>query len=321
VGEQIVPQFIRPDKILSFQLNIHGNRFSYGSDFDGSLSITNNWYEPLVISEDSLCRGNIIIDVNVTGDLQARIAGLITTTVRPASPIEPGRSVVVPVRVCTGQLRQLLIGHPQASLNLQFTAYLDPVKTAEGDVISSIPGIRPSTVQIERPRVEITTDFLQNRLNLMSKGKQGPKIKAAQLFAGLLMENRETASNPLPYKLVSGEWMPPLLKSALVQGLTDSDWVISVHAMAAIADLPLDYDLINAAAQGLNSRYWPARMTAVWLLAQKQGYNFSKVLDHTARYDNNFSVRDMAAALGANAAGPKKSMLELNFDEPNTPGW
>jgi hypothetical protein len=328
VGEQLVPQFIEPDKMLSFQLNIHGNRFSYGNDFDGSVSITNNWYEPLVISDDSLCRGKILIDVNVTGDLQARIAKLVTTTTRPTSPIEPGRIIVIPVRLYTGPLRQLLIGHPQASLNLQFTAYLDPVETGEGEIVSAIPGIKPATIQIERPRVEITTEFLQNRLNSMSKGKQGPKVKAVQLFAGLLMENREVANRPLdstgggqpPYKLVIANWMPPLLKSALTHGLTDNDWVIKAHSMAAIADLPLDYELINAAAQGLNDQYWPARMMALWMLAQRQSYNFSKVLDHAAQYDDNAFVRDMAVALGANVSGLEKPLLELHFDEPNTAG-
>ncbi len=33
VGEQIIPQFVRPDRMLSFQLNVRGNRFAYGNDF------------------------------------------------------------------------------------------------------------------------------------------------------------------------------------------------------------------------------------------------------------------------------------------------
>jgi hypothetical protein len=240
-----------------------------------------------------------------------------------------------------------LISHPQASLNLQFTAYLDPVATSEGDIVSAIPGIKPATLQIERPRVEITTEFLENRLNSLSKGKQGPKIKAAQLFAGLLMENSETANRRqpdknirlssveapaapskvegLPYKPVSGDWMTPMLKSALVQGLTDSDWVVRVHSMAAIADLPLDYELISAAAQGLNDPHWPARMMAVWLLAQKQGYNFTKVLDHTAQYDSSEFVRNMAVAFGDNVPEPNQPLeqpfLELLQQEPNAAGW
>jgi len=334
VGEQIVPQFVRPDQMLSLALNIQGRRFSYGSDFDGAVSITNNWYEPLVISDDSLCRGRIIIDVNVTGDLQARFEKHISTTTRPALPIEPGRSVLVPVRLYTGPLKRLLNSHPQASLNIQFTAYLDPVVTEQGDVVSAIPGVKPAAVQIERPRVEITTEFLQNRLNSLSRGRQGPKIKAARLFAGLMMENLEMANrrdirpNSIetpPYKPVSGDWMPPVLKSALVQSLTDSDWVVRVHTMAAITDLPLDYELISAATQGLNDQHWPARMMAVWLLAQKQGYNFTKVLDHTAKYDNNPFVRNMAVAFGATPPEQSKPLeqpfLDLLRPEPNAPAW
>ena len=316
VGEQIIPQFISPDRMLSFQLNIRGNRFAYGSDFTGAITITNNWYEPVVISEDGLCKGHILIDANVTGDISRRYDKIVLTTTRPSQPIEPGRSVTVPVRLYAGPLKQLLLSHPQASLNIRFTAYLDPVTTPDGNMISAIPGIMPVIVDIERPRTEITQGYLQNRFNSLSQDKQGPKIKAAQLFAGLLMESREMANSPLDstrngqasYKFVSNEGMNTMLESALAQGLTDSDWVVRTHSMAAIAELPLDYKLTNAVAAGLNDQHWPARMTAVWLLAQKQqDYNFTKVLDHIAQYDDRDFVRNMAIAFGAKAAPPKQT--------------
>ena len=53
-------------------------------------------------------------------------------------------------------------------------------------------------------------------------------------------------------------------------------------------------------------------MMAVWLLSQKQGYNFAKVLDHTAQYDNSEFVRNMAVALGATIS-PQKQKLEQPF--------
>jgi HEAT repeats len=312
VGEQIVPQFVRPDQILSFQLNVRGSRFAYGSDFTGAISITNNWYEPLVITENGLCSGRILIDVNVTGDINQRFDKFVSTTTRPAMPIEPGHSVIVPLRLYSGQLKQLLLSHPQASLNIRFTAYLDPVVTAHGDMVSAIPGIMPATAEIERPRIEVTQDYLQNRFNSLSQGKQGPKIKAAQLFAGLLMESRESANDGKSHKFTSTDQTDLMLESALVQSLTDSDWVVRTHNIAAIADLPLTYELTSAVAQGLNDQHWPARMMAIWLLAQKQGYNFTKVLDHTAQYDNSEFVRNMAIALGA-AIPQQKQNLEQPF--------
>ncbi|MGD0553223.1 MAG: hypothetical protein ABSB25_11340 [Sedimentisphaerales bacterium] len=324
VGEQIIPQFISPDRMLSFQLNIRGNRFAYGSDFTGAITITNNWYEPVVISEDGFCKGRILIDANVTGDISRRYEKIVLTTTRPSQPIEPGRSVTVPVRLYAGPLKQLLLSHPQASLNIRFTAYLDPVTTPDGNRISAIPGIMPVTIDIERPRTEITQGYLQNRFNSLTQDKQGPKIKAAQLFAGLLMESREMANSPLDsardgqasYKFVSNEGMNTMLESALAQCLADSDWVVRTHSMATIAELPLDYKLTNAVAAGLNDQHWPARMTAVWLLAQKQqDYNFTKVLDHIAQYDDRDFVRNMAIAFGAKAALPKQNTKEEPFSD------
>lgn len=322
VGEQVIPQFTRPDRILSFKLNVRDSRIAYGGDFTGAISITNNWYEPLVIAENGLCKGRILIDAEVTGDINQRFKNLISITTRPALPIEPGRSVLVPVRLYSGPIKQLLLSHPQASLNIRFTAYLDPVATADGNMVSAIPGIMPATVEIDRLRTEITLNYLQNRFNSLPQGKQGPKIKAAQLFTGLLMENRETADHGQSYKHTSTTQMTPMIESALSQCLTDSDWVVRTHNIAVITDLPLDYELTSAVSQGLNDQHWPARMIALWLLAQKQDYNFAKVLDHTAQYDNSEFVRNMALALGATISPQKKTpeqpLLDLLKQNPDS---
>jgi hypothetical protein len=180
--------------MISFQLNIRGNRFAYGSDFTGAVSITNNWYEPIVISEEGLCKGHILVNAEVTGDISRRFEKVVLTTTRPSQPIEPGHNYLFPVRLYSGPLKQLLLSHPQASLNIRFTAYLDPVTASDGNILSSIPGITPASIQIERPRTEITHDYLQNRFNSLSQGRQGPKIKTAQLLAGLLLESRITTN-------------------------------------------------------------------------------------------------------------------------------
>ena len=98
--------------------------------------------------------------------------------------------------------------------------------------------------------------------------------------------------------------MPALLKSALVHNLTDDDWVVKAHTMACMLSLPLDYELMNAAAQNLNDTNWPVRLMALYLLANAQDSNFGKVLDWSAKYDSNKLVRDMAIALGAAVPEP-----------------
>jgi hypothetical protein len=63
-------------------------------------------------------------------------------------------------------------------------------------------------------------------------------------------------------------------------------------------------------------------MMAVWLLAQKQGYSFTKVLDHTAQYDSSDFVRNMALALGATIPTqkqkPEQPIFDLLKQEPNS---
>ncbi|GAI23288.1 unnamed protein product, partial [marine sediment metagenome] len=53
-GQALVPAFIRPQNLISVQLNVRGSEFSYGSKFGGTVAITNNSPEPLVISDDGL---------------------------------------------------------------------------------------------------------------------------------------------------------------------------------------------------------------------------------------------------------------------------
>jgi hypothetical protein len=191
-----------------------------------------------------------------------------------------------------------LLTYPQASVDIEFTAYLDPVITAKGPT-NRLPGIKPAKVVVKRPGVKLTGKFLRNRFSSLTKGKQGQKIRTAQLFTGLLAEQHAMANREPLYKFMYADWMPDLLKSALLHNLNDNDWVAKVHTMASMLTLPLDYELINALTESLNDTHWPARMMAIYLLAKSQDSNFAKVLDWTAKYDSSNLVRDMAIALGA----------------------
>jgi len=296
-GQSIVPVFMSPEKAISVELNVRGSSFSYGSEFGGTIVITNNSSQPLAISDDGLLSGNIRIDADISGDLSKKIPNLVSVKIRPALPVAQGQSILIPLRLVTGELRQILIAHPQASLNIEFTAFVDPV--ANGQVITNrLAGIKPAQVVIERPGIAVTGRYFQNRLNSLSNGRQAQKIKTAQLFAGLLLEQHAMANREPLYKFVYADWMPDLLKSVLLQTISDDDWVVNVHTMSAMVSLPLDYELISALSENLNDSHWPVRLMSIYLLAKSRSSNFDKVLDWNAEYDPNKLVRDMAIALG-----------------------
>ncbi len=298
-GRAVVPPFVSPEKIISVLFSVRGSKFFYGSQFGGSVAIINKSSEPLIVSDNSLFMGNIRIDAEITGDINKKIPNLVTIRIRPALPIEQGKSILIPVRLTTNELKRILFTHPQASLNIEFTVFIDPVTTDLGTTTNRIQTIKPIKVAIERPGVKLTRSYLQNRLTSLAKGRQGQKIKTAQLFVGLLMEQQAMANREPLYKFMYADWMPVMLKSALLQHLNDEDWVAKIHTMIAMLSMPLDYELINAVAKNLDDNNWPVRMMANYLLAKKQGEKFTKVLDYSARYDSNELVRDMAVALGA----------------------
>jgi len=297
-AQDAVPAFARPEEMISVQLSARGSKFSYGRDFGGSVAITNISSQPLVISEDAAVTGQIRIDARITGDLTREIPNLITIKTTPASPIEPGRNILIPVQFVTGELRRILRTHPQASLEIQFIAFIDPVTAEENRTVNRLSTIAPATLVIKRPGVQITTQYLQNRLNSVSKGQQSQKIESARLFAGLLAEQNAVAGREPLYKLAYADWMPELLESALLHSLIDADWVTKVNTMAAMLDLPMNHRIVDAVAANLNDNAWPVRMMAVYLLAKSHGDHFKKVLDHTAEFDSSKYTRDMAFALG-----------------------
>ena len=298
-GQTIVPKFSPPQQIISVALSVRGDKFSYDTEFGGTVVIKNNWTRPIVISDESFFTGRIRIDASVTGDIVAVIPDLVSVRIRPCSPLQSGDNLLVPVRLAAGQLRHILLTCPQASLHIEFTVYLDPVTVGRDQVANKFAAIKPATATVTRPGVELTNIFLQNRFNSLTKGRQGQKIKTVQLFAGLLAEQHAMANRQPLYKFMYAEWMPALLKSALLHNLSGDDWVANVHTMAAMLPVPLDYELINAIAANLNHKHWPVRMMAMFLLTKTQGGQFEKVLGHTAKYAANRFVRDMAIALGA----------------------
>jgi len=299
-GRTLVPVFTPPERIFSVQLNIRGNEFPYGSEFSGTVALINNSAEPFVISDDALFKGNIRIDADISGDLNRRIPNLVSTKIRTALLIEPGRSILIPVRLITGELRKTLLTYPQASLDIDFTLYLDPVTTDEGKIANRLTYIKPTRVRIKRPGVKLTGKYLRSRFDLISKGNVAQKIKTAQLFTGLLREQQVMLNKPL-YRFLYADWMQPLSRSALSELLrnpANDQWVVKVHTMAEMLSLPLDYELISAVAKNLDNTNWTVRMMAIYLLTTTTDSNFDNVLDWTAKNDSSKLVRDMAIALG-----------------------
>jgi len=313
-GKAFVPAFTPPEQILSIQFNMRGNKFPYGSEFGASIAIINNSSEPLIVSDDGLFRGNIRVDADVSGDLAIKIPQLVSREVRSRYLISPGESILIPVKLFTGKLRRILQTYPQASLDIEFTLYIDPVVAATGQVANRLAKIEPIKLLVKRPGIELTSKYLRNRFNLLSEGQESQKIKTAELFIGLLMEEYALSNRKPPYQLMYADWMPTMFNNALVHesGLLrnpdDGQWVVKVHTMADMLYLPMDREVAAAVAENLNNSNWPVRMMAIYLLARTQKGKFDKVLEWSATYDPDKYVRAMAVALGA--AGSKSQGSE-----------
>lgn len=299
---RIVPAFRRPEEIFSAKLNLGGSELSYGGDLTANLVITNESSQPLIISDDGILAGRIRVDANVRGDLNEHIKALIDTRVMPSMPVAAGEYTSIPLDLMTGRLRKLLLSFPQASVDVEFIVYLDPVIEPSGRVNNAIKDLPPVRSTVKRHGVALTRDYLMQRLDALARGQEGQKIRAAELFAGLLIEQDYMAVAGPAYRYIRVD--RPILADAVKRCLVDENWKVRIETMEALTLAgKVDYELTRVLSSNLNDDRWPVRMMAMVLLSKVQGKEFAQVLSWAAEYDSEDLVRRMAVAL---AGEPKK---------------
>jgi hypothetical protein len=309
LGNAVVPQFLPPDKMVDVQFSLRGNDFSYGNEIEGVVALVNKTPEPRIITDNSLFQGNIRVSARVAGDIKKEIPNLASETIRTDLSVPPGRSLVHMLRLSTGELRGLLTTYAQASLEIQFTLYLDPVRTEKGEISNRLVDVKPVTVSLTRAGVQITRGYVQSRFNAIASEQESQKIQTAQLFTGLLKEQYAMAEKGILYAFKYEDWMHDLLRSSLVSpsglllGGTQDEWAAKVNTMADMLSMPIDQELATVVAKNLNHPRWPVRLMAVYLLANSSGNNFGSVLDWVAQNDADELVRSMATSLRSSSPG------------------
>ncbi|MGA2916536.1 MAG: HEAT repeat domain-containing protein [Sedimentisphaerales bacterium] len=293
-GQTFFSRFVEPEKMVSLKFNMKGTSFSYGSEIAGNLVIANNYSEPMIICPDAMIKGNVRVDAQINGDLTAKIPALVVKTVRPSYEIKPGDALFVPLRLETGKVKSILDSHPQAQLNLEFTAYIDPQTDSSGRIKSPF-NIKPAKTVVTRRKLNLDTHYLQQRLDAIKRGHQGQKAMSAQLFAGLLTEQQKFKQTGPAYGFIYVE--PQLLSSALAKCLSENDWILKVQAIDAMLKIKLDYRLTEVVSEELDNPNWPVRLMAVYILNKNGDEKFKPVLAWMAKNDPHPMVKGLAAIL------------------------
>jgi tetratricopeptide (TPR) repeat protein len=327
LAQAVVPKFAPPEERIDVQFNVRGDEFSYGTDIEGTVALLNRASEPLVLTDRSLFRGHIRVDARVaavyredggSGEtatetmpfkrvLLREIPRVVSRTIRTQMTVAPDRSLVTSVDLSAGQVGRTLARYPQASLEIEFTLYLDPEVANDGSVANRLAGLAPVTVTVRRPGVELTGSYVRNRFNSMYDGQPGQRVRTARLFVGLLKERQTMAERGTLYPYRYRDWLGELLRSALVSdaglllGERPESWVVTTHTMVEMLSLSMDQELAGAVSKNLDHPQWPVRLIAVYLLANAFEDAFGSALDWVAEYDANDLVRQMAVALRADA--------------------
>ncbi len=297
-GSRIVPVYAEPRQRFSAKLTFSGGDILYGAEFNPRLIIENTGTSPLVIQDGAMLTGVIRVDATVRGDLSMDIPNVLAIRIRPSRPILPSEHIFIPLELNTGVLRKLLMTYPQASLELEFTVYLDPVVHEDGRIANALDGTAPARTVLQRRGISVTRDFLMQRLDALAKGQEGQKIQAVGLFAGLLAEQEAFGRGQEKYPCTNVE--TTLLIDAVRRSLADDNWRLRIHTMDAINTvvIPADYALVESLSANLNHSQWPVRFMAMYTLSRMQGEPFKPVLDWKAQNDPNPYNRRLAVALG-----------------------
>ncbi len=306
-GEELSLVFRPINRVFSGKLNAGGNEFSYGSDFSLNLIVDNKSGGPLIIADNGFFKGFVRVDAEISGDIELKIEGLIDKRIWPCRVIGPGEHGSIGLDPMRGYLGRVLKSYAQASVDIEFKAYLDPVKGSDGNVVSSLPEFEALTYNVRRRGLRMTRELLMQRLESLSRGSIGQKVTAIELFSGLLIEKKLMGGNVL-YRHVS---VPrKLLLDAIRKGIGDQEWTIRLYSLSQILFLPepFDYELVDSVSEALNDSHWPVRLMGLYVLGRGGDEEFKQVLDWSAQYDRHPLVQRMAVALGGKE--PVKSDVE-----------
>lgn len=300
-GEEVNPKFLPLSKLVRTKLRMNGSEYPYGSDMPATVVVDNIGPRLLIIGPMGMLRGDVRIDAEVRGDLVRSFPSLVRFPFHPSLPIRPGEHATVTVDLITGPLRRLLRTHPQASVEIDFVLQMDaPDRNGSGEV-DTLLHLAPVRQTVRRLSVDLTYDFLIQRLSGLAKGTEGQKFRSAELFTGLLAEQEAALAKQAGYRFVRAE--PTLLIDAVRRLLADEDWIIRLRTLSTLTDVSLTLDpaLIGSVSENLSHERWPVRMMSLYILSTLESKNFDSVLNWVARYDTNPQVRQMARALGAAA--------------------
>jgi len=312
-GSRVVPNFMSPADRCSVKLLFNGSDFLYGADFPGRLVIENTSDEALVIADDGMLQGHLRIDAVLEGSLNVEIPNLLSMRFRPSQPILSGKHLSVPLDLNRGRLRRLLRTYPQADVQIQFTAYLDPTILKSGKSENRMKSIKPVHAKIRRRGVVLSRNFLLQRLDVLSKGQPGQKYRAAALFTGLLAEQEAVDLSGADFEYVRVE--RTLLMDSVRKMLVEKDWKIRTHTLSCLLSLSIPLNgIVGEVSENLNHDKWPVRLMAMVLLARAQPETFQKVLDWAVQNDSYELNRRMAIALGGRKPkpDPKEMLTELS---------
>lgn len=296
-GEPIIPELRPAEEKLEAKINLGGSQYLYGGDLNARLIIENTGRQDLVIRDHAMFTGLVRIDAVVRGDLDMAIPGLLELQLVPGQAIQPGQYASLDVNLMTGKLREVLLTFPQADVEVEFTMWLDPIQVPEGGWQNRLKGLSPVRQVISRKGIVIDSEFLIQRLDILSNGSEGQKARVATLFAGLLAEQAAARRQGLPYAYIRVE--PKVMADALKRLLKDENWKIQLQTLAAIAQVSIsaDSNLLQTVSSLLSSEQWPVRLGAMLVMSRFESQNFEAVLEWQAKNDLSPINQQMAKAL------------------------
>ncbi len=306
-SDAVVPEFYKPDDIVSTKVSLKGVEFGYGSDLGLDVIISNNGKQPLVITDSSFFRGDIYMRVKISGDIEGIEPVTIRKRVTPVSPIKPdGGTLNIPIELSTEapRLKSILEDFPQANLDLTFQAYFDPEKDDEGQLVSKIP---MAVTTGRRLGVIMNDNLLEKKLENLRSGQAGQKLNTIELLYGLVAERNAADKYGVMYrhKAISQD----ILEEAFDITLNNEEnWQVRLMMLNVLRKAGDRFEASDRFSEELQNPRWPVRLLSLYGLTRlSESYDaeseevdeFQKVLNWVYQADEQPLVRHLAEIEGA----------------------
>lgn len=281
-----------PERYVSLTAEFVDPAPTFGRRWLCRFTFSNKATFPVTMGSGQMVGGQVLIFARPEIAAVPPVEGYIAVPINRRHILPPGQSIVVEETLDVGPVAVLAASRAQRQVPVSFAAILDPVRAADGGWVSAFGSELTATARLVRQPVRYAPDAMKGLVRRAREGSASDKVVAMRTVVGLLDERLAVMRQAPDYQpaRVDRNW----LQAMLAAGQSAPDPIVRAGVLDAVTHLPFDAQRVQSLAPMLADPDWLVRMSAVQVLATRQGPSFRPVAERLAQSDPDELVRELA---------------------------